>query len=302
MSGILVTGARGFLGGAVLEILAARGAEVHAVSSAPHPEAPGSVRWHQADLLVPGAARALVARIRPEALLHLAWCTEPPGYWSSPLNYPWVEASAGLVREFVASGGRRVLGVGSCAEYDWRYGYCSEELTPLAPGTTYGVCKDAFRRIMERMCADAGVPAAWARLFHLYGPGERPVRLVPAVVLAGLRGEAPRLAEPGAVRDFLHVRDAADALVSLLQSGVTGAVNVGSGIPVSVTRVAQTILDLMGSHLVLDAAPPQAPPGSTPLLVADVRRLTSGAGWRPRIDLHAGLGECIDWWRAREAS
>lgn len=87
--------------------------------------------------------------------------------------------------------------------------------------------------------------AAWGRIFHLFGPHEPPGRLVPAVVMALLKGEPARCTHGRQIRDFLHVEDVAAAFVALLTSDVRGTVNIGSGEPISlrhlVTRLAATV-------------------------------------------------------------
>ena len=126
MKKVLLTGASGFVGRHCLPALVARGYEVHAVSSsatAPADTPPG-VRWHQADLLDGAQVSALLAQVRPRHLLHSAWYAVPGKYWTAPENFRWVRASLHLLQTFAAHGGRRVVVVGSSAEYDWHYGYC----------------------------------------------------------------------------------------------------------------------------------------------------------------------------------
>lgn len=112
---ILVTGASGFIGRAVVPLLAARGDTIHAVSrSAPRPPGDG-VRWHQADLLVDDVG-ALLDDIRPSHLLHLAWYTVNGKFCTAEENRLWVDASLRLLRAFAVNGGRRAVVAGSCAE------------------------------------------------------------------------------------------------------------------------------------------------------------------------------------------
>jgi nucleoside-diphosphate-sugar epimerase len=298
MSGILVTGASGFIGRQVVALLAHDGAEVHAVGTSSMPPGPaGALRWHGVDLHDASATHDLLTTVRPDTLLHLAWYTVPGQYWTSPRNYLWVESSLRLFREFLDSGGSRMVGVGSCAEYDWGDGYCSEDITRLAPATTYGVCKDAVRRVADDIARSTATSAAWARLFFLYGPGEHPQRLVPSVVTRLLRGETAPLTRGDQVRDFLHVRDAAGALIALMRSDVRGPVNIASGEGASVAEVAETAARLLGGRVELGALPSRA--DEPPLLIADVRRLRDEVGWNPGFSLQDGLRDTVGWWRSR---
>src|SRR3954447_23069763 len=105
MRTVLVTGASGFIGAAVLPQLVSEGYEVHAVHREHGlPEAEG-VLAHAADLLSPRDIDALVEDVRPSHLLHLAWYTTHGRYWSSDQNVAWVEASLRLLRAFSAAGG-----------------------------------------------------------------------------------------------------------------------------------------------------------------------------------------------------
>src|SRR3954452_23524389 len=140
---VLVTGATGFIGHHLPELLSSRGFEVATVSRA------GGV-----DLLEPGAPERVVAEVQPTHLLHLAWYAEPGKYWTSPENVRWVEASLALLRAFAAGGGRRAVLAGTCAEYDWAHGFCSEGVTPLAPWTLYGPSKHALREMAESFAGE----------------------------------------------------------------------------------------------------------------------------------------------------
>src|SRR5712692_3556187 len=138
MTRILLTGASGFLGRHCLQQLAERGHEVHAISSkalrANQQLAP-QVQWHRADLLDTAQTASLLSAVKPSHLLHLAWYTVPGKYWTSIENFNWVQASLNLLQLFAEHGGERVVMAGTCAEYDWTNGWCSEETTPLRPTT-----------------------------------------------------------------------------------------------------------------------------------------------------------------------
>ncbi|HMF58148.1 MAG TPA: NAD-dependent epimerase/dehydratase family protein, partial [Pyrinomonadaceae bacterium] len=170
MKRVLLTGASGFIGRHCLTALSERGYEVHAVWSkerAGVDTMPGSHR-HKADLLDSAQVTSLLEQVRPTHLLHCGWYAVPGKYWTATENFRWVESSLHLLQTFAAMGGQRAVGVGTCAEYDWRYGYCSERLTPLNPATTYGACKHALQLMLDALSKQTGLSAAWGRLFFLY--------------------------------------------------------------------------------------------------------------------------------------
>ncbi|HEU4537530.1 MAG TPA: NAD-dependent epimerase/dehydratase family protein, partial [Polyangiaceae bacterium] len=115
----LVTGASGFVGRHALAPLLARGHRVVAVSRRRPPRPPAGVRWLEADLLDDGDRARVLADAGATHLLHFAWYAEHGKFWHAPDNRRWADASADLFARFAAAGGRRAVGSGSCAEYDW---------------------------------------------------------------------------------------------------------------------------------------------------------------------------------------
>jgi nucleoside-diphosphate-sugar epimerase len=301
MKRVLLTGASGFVGRHCLPALLARGYQVHAVASPKQgPTAPPEVRWHGADLLDKRQISALLAEVRPTHLLHCAWYAVPGKYWTATDNFRWVEAGQHLLKVFSDQGGQRVVGVGSCAEYDRSDGHCSELTTPLKPTTTYGQCKHAFQLFLTAFSKQRKLSAAWGRLFFLYGPHEPAERLVASAIRSILREEPARCSHGQQVRDFFYVQDAAGALVALLDSNIEGPVNIASGEAVSVAEVVRKIANqLERPHLVQLGALP-APDNEPALLLADVARLRDEVGWSPRYDLAGGLAETISWWKLRQ--
>jgi nucleoside-diphosphate-sugar epimerase len=291
---VLVTGASGFVGRQAVLALLAAGAQVHAVSRHPLPI---DCAWHGVDLLDPDAAAGLVQAVKPDAVLHLAWCVGHGVFWTDPANTQWVAATLALAGAAADAGCRRFVGVGTCYEYDWPAGSdCIEGVTPLAGHTPYDVAKAEGRAALATLFAGQGVGFAWARLFFLYGPHEDPRRLVSSVARALVRGE-PALCSRGlAVRDFMDVRDAGAALAAIALSAVTGAINIGSGHGARISEVASTLGDLAGRPALirLGALPDRA--DEPPRIVADVSRLIGEVGFRPRFDLESGLRDALAFW------
>jgi nucleoside-diphosphate-sugar epimerase len=200
------------------------------------------------------------------------------------------------VRRFADAGGRRACLCGSGYEYDWAHGYCTEGLTPCVPDTVYGACKHALHEMIRTFADGRELSVAWARVFFLYGPNEHPDRLVPSVIRSLLRGEAARTSHGRQIRDYLHVQDVADGLVSVLDSELSDAVNVSSGEATTLREIASTIGRLAGRPelIQLGAIPPRS--NDVPLVIGSNARLAA-LGWRPRYDLESGLRQTFDWWR-----
>jgi nucleoside-diphosphate-sugar epimerase len=303
MKRVLVTGATGCIGRHILPGLLATGWEVHGVSSRDREQAAGPVRWHRAELLDASQTESLVATVRPSHLLHLAWYIAPGKWAMAPDNLRWVRASLNLLQSFQAHGGTRVVTAGSCLEYDWHYGYCAEERTPCQPHTIYGTCKHALQLLTTAHAASTGMSSAWARIFFLYGPYEHPARLVASVIRSVLDGEPAKCSHGLQIRDYLFVQDVADAMVALLESDVSGPINIASGQAITLRDIVTRAGTLLGRPELIQLGAIPAAATDTPLVVADtaqaVRLLPS---WRPKVSLDEGLQRTIDWWRQRHVT
>lgn len=216
---VLITGGSGFVGRQALKSLKSLDFEVIAPSQ------------RECDLLDPQQMHALLAATRPSHILHCAWEVTHGRFWAAPENLDWVAATLALVRRAARIGVRRFVGIGSCAEYDWSDGGAADraEGDPARPDTLYGKAKLATGTLLDAFCAEAGISFAWARLFHLFGPGEHPARFVPSITQPLAEGK-PALVRHGAlVRDMMPVEEAGAALAALVRSEVGGVANIASG-------------------------------------------------------------------------
>lgn len=294
---VLVTGASGFIGRHTIKFLLSKGYEVHAVSNQTFEFYPENITFHQVDLLNSSKVTDLIRQVCPSHLLHFAWYAVPGKYWTSDLNLDWVSSSIHLIKEFISHGGKRIVMAGSCAEYDWNYEVCCEFKTPLSPQTLYGNAKASLFKLLDSYSKEKLISYAWGRIFFLYGPHEYPQRLVSSIINSLIKNENAKCSHGLQYRDFLHVDDVADAFCSLLDSDITGPVNIASGEPVQLKNVISMISeDLNGNHLIQLGAYPTSP--KEPLtLYANVERLKNELNWSPKYSLENGLKHTISWWK-----
>jgi nucleoside-diphosphate-sugar epimerase len=294
---VLVTGASGFLGGHCLGPLVERGFDVLALYHERSPRDVPGVRWICGDVMNRDAMRTIFDEHKPKGLLHLAWFVEPGKLISDPSNLSWVSASLDLVRAFREGGGERCTISGSCYEYDWRFGYCVEDVTPCEPDTLYGAAKDSLRRAFLSYCNASGLSGSWGRAFFLYGPRENPSRLVSSVIISLLKGSPAKSSHGLQVRDYLHVQDVADGMVALFASQARGAYNIAANSATTIREIVELLGTITGRGDLLQIGALPARANDAPLVLGDGRRMLSESGWRPRLTLEAGLSATVDWWR-----
>jgi len=279
---VLITGASGFIGNHVLKCLQNLNIDVVTVGRIRPAAYLGD--FIKADLLELGDFNKLISNANATHLIHLAWYAEHGSYWSSSLNLRWVESTIKLVEAFCLAGGQHIIAAGTCAEYDWSYGYCIEEKTPLMPATLYGTSKDATRRLLMSLCAIYKATCSWGRIFTPYGPGEDSRRLIPSLNNVFNLKQPPFEVGCFSFRDLLHVEDVAAGFITLLTSGAHGEFNICSGKPTQISDVIKLLAKERNQNpkIVLDHCVSRV--GEPPILVGENKKL-SLLGWTAKHKL-----------------
>lgn len=291
---VLITGGTGFIGKQVVKELLKRGWEVHSlVFPDLQPELKG-ITQYKLNLLDSQAVIDFFKENHFENLIHLAWYVGK-GCHSSNMNLEWVNSTLNILKCFSETGGKCFTGAGTVSEYEYKYGYLLENDTPTDPQTMYGNCKNAVYNIAKVYCKQNNIDFKWPRIFNLYGPNERPQRLMPSVINSCLKGEDVLVSDCLKFQDYLHVEDTARGIVDVFESQIQGAVNICSGQPVQLRNIVEKIAKITGYEGNIQWGAIPAAFGDE-VVVGNNDKLKS-LGWKQKYTLDEGLKETIDWWK-----
>lgn len=294
MKKVLLTGATGFIGAEVTAELLRRGYEVHAVVYQQKPTLKANVVYHELNLLNVTDVESFLADHHFENLIHLAWYVGSKCHVAD-VNLDWMIATINLIKFFQKYGGRVYVGAGTCSEYEYKYGYLCEDTTPTDSGTLYGNCKNAVYNVAKIFCRQHNITFKWARIFNIYGPNEKPQRLMPSVINSCLKGEDVKVSDCLKFQDYLYVEDTARGIVEVFESDLQGAVNICSGQPVQLRCIVNSIAKLTDfkGKILWGAIPPAF---GDDLVVGNNDKLKS-ISWKPKYTLVEGLKQTINWWK-----
>jgi nucleoside-diphosphate-sugar epimerase len=248
---VALTGATGFVGRQILAELLQRGYSVRVIVRDPQklatPDNTSRLEIFETnDLFAEPAVRLEQMLEGCKVIIHAAWFAQPGEYLNSPINVHCLTSTLQLADAFIHAGGERFVGLGTCAEYDTRGSLVLHVDSPVQPQTIYAACKLSAFNILSHLMPAANVKFAWCRLFYLYGDGEDERRLSSYIRRQLLAGEPALLSSGQQIRDYIDVRDAARMIVNTAFGKNSGAVNICSGVPVTVREFAEKIAEAYG--------------------------------------------------------
>ncbi|WP_253739121.1 NAD-dependent epimerase/dehydratase family protein [Halohasta salina] len=297
---VLVTGGAGFIGSEFVEKLSETEANVLVVDNCfagSESLVPDGVAFEQVDIQS-NRLSELVSDFDPNVIVHLAaihyipYCNEHPEE-AFDVNVMGTRNLLTAAREL--SNLEMMMFASSAAVYPPREGSNSES-SETGPTDIYGKTKLIGENLVRQFQQETNTTTAVARLFNVYGPNETNEHLIPAVLNQVRSGD--RKIELGNLtpkRDFIHVSDVADALMTLLTEfdDGYGVYNIGTGSEYSVQEVVEKTSEALEEEIDIIQDKDRVRESDRPHLQADISKMQSDFGWEPKVEFVEGLRELL---------
>jgi GDP-4-dehydro-6-deoxy-D-mannose reductase len=283
-SRVLVTGAGGFVGTHLLELLGDEGVPT------------------EADVTDPSAVTTAVRDTRPRAVVHLAALSWVAESWREPARV-WEVNVVGTVNVLDAvrreQPEARVLAVSTGEVYGRAKRIPTLEGEPVGAVSPYAASK-AAAELAAGQARESGLDVVVARAFQHEGPGRDErfavgswTRQLAELELAG--GGALRVGNLEVERDLIDVRDVCRAYELLLEPSVPADVyNVATGTPVKMSDVVELLVGMARCPVTVEQDPERLRPVDIPVLSGDASRLREATGWEPGIPLERTLADALE--------
>ena len=288
---ILVTGASGFLGSALLPELTGAGAHVTGIARRPF-RAASSCEFQHLDLSDRHAVDAAFAHAKPEIVVHLAGHVNGR---RDPALLPatFADNVVGTFNVLLAAsahGCKRVLLTSSAGA----------TLPEDLGSTPYGVSKAVMEMYGRTFHALCDLPVLCLRPFLTYGPGQSREKLIPYSILSFLNGVPPTILSGGKVIDLIYVDDVVSGLLRACivdPATIAGeTIDLGTGRPTLIRDLVMTLARLVdrSRDVVFSSHPTEI--RRTEGSLADLAQARALLGWEPRWTLEEGLQQTVRWY------
>lgn len=305
MKKALVTGGTGFVGANLVHRLLKDGHEVHLLVRNGHQswrinEIRNDITLHEIALNDADAVLRMMKNVRPDWVFHLAahgaysWQTDV-----STMVQTNVNGLVNLIQAGKETGVSALVNTGSSSEYGFK-DFAPSEDTWVEPNSAYAIAKVAATHFCKLFATQYEMHIPTLRLYSAYGPYEEPRRLIPAVILNGMRGQYPPLVNPGIARDYVYVDDVVEAclLAAEKQSNEAGPVyNVGSGIQTSLKDVVETARQQLGITTEPQWGSMPDRQWDTHVWVSNPEKIKSDLDWQASHSFVDGFAKTTDWFK-----
>ena len=246
------------------------------------------------DLTDPVATASFACRADPDVIFDLAATRAESTPAQRAATIAVNAYSGGWAINAVGERCRTVVRLGSSTEYAEADGPM-DETTPLRSRGFFGATKAAGSALVTAAAAARGMRATVLRAFQVYGPGDKPHRLVPTALRAARSGEALPMTAPGMRRDWIHVDDVVEACLraALADHLPPGQVlNVGTGVQTANEELVALVERVSARPVRMAAGAHPGCPWDTSSWVSDPSLAADLLGWQAKVDLEDGLRRC----------
>lgn len=305
---VLVTGADGFIGSHLTELLLSLGYRVRALA-----QYNSFNSWGWLEGIKSPALEVVCGDVRdPEfcreitngcgTVFHLAALIAIPYSYVAPDSYvdTNIKGTMNMCQAARAAQVDRIIVTSTSEVYGTALEVPIPETHPRQPQSPYSATKIGADAIAESFYNAFGLPLVIARPFNTYGPRQSARAIIPTIISQIAAGAREiKVGDLTPTRDFNFVTDTCRGFVALAQtSGIEGRnINIATGTEVSMAETLRLIAELMGVDVEYVVDPQRLRPSKSEVrrLCGDNRVITSLTDWHPEVSLKEGLRKTIDW-------
>lgn len=254
---VLITGATGAIGRAVVkEFVKQNIHEIYTCSQNKVIWDYGSITHFKVNLLLNNEIEKLIYTLRPNCIIHLAWCSFGSGTNDIPQHIKWLKSGITLAEKFADVGGKRFIGCGTLQEYSSGNYERIEYISPTEPNQLYGSCKLSLYHAIKSIAKIGGFSFLWPRLPYVIGNGLSPKGVLGEAVTAILQKRmfCTRVSDRSEF-DVIDTEDLGKLFCLFADNGENGIVNFSSGRTVKIKSFIQKMFtDSNSQQFFLDEA------------------------------------------------
>lgn len=292
---ILVTGANGFLGSNISNLLCNEH-NVFAVSRSFNKLNKNNIICIRSEMSNYISLDEIIKNLKIDTMIHCAWMG---GNSSKDINEIWqtenIFHSIELLELCAKNNIKHFIGFGSSAEYGYQ-DIKFDESTICKPDTMYGITKNSFKAISENYCKSKNIKHSWIRPVYTYGPNDVESRLIPKTIIQLLRNENLVLNKCSAIIDYLFVEDFAHAIKIIVEEQLEGSYTICSDDETKVKDAVELIYNLIkpNCELVFDDSKLET---GHPYVCGTAAKLRTMTDWTPKINFEEGIQRTISYFK-----
>jgi len=296
MKKVIVTGGAGFIGSHVVDILVKKGYNVIVIGNARQNKNP-KVKFHNIDIRSKNISK-FIEKERPDCCIHMAALISVMESVRDPVLYADVNitGSVNVMHACAKAGVKKFIYISSAAKFGEAKTKKINEDHPCEPLSPYGITKHAPEHFLPVFKKQHGMEYSIITPANVYGPRQDPEGEagVISIFIKNISDGKPCtiFGDGTQTRDFVYVRDLAEAIIASMKKTSSTSFNIGSGKKTSVLELFETLKNILGKGSKVQKT---AREGEVKHFVFDISRAKNELGWQPKTSLETGLKETVDW-------